>query len=115
MNIQDRTFQCLAIVVACCLTGLAPAAAAQGRKALPAAVSQAIQANRPGAETRFWFPSGHSSSSFATATVRQRHFGWKAGVTAYAMATYVASSRLQENRPSLVCQSITDGRPARRN
>ena len=28
----------------------------------------------------------------------QRHFGWKAGVPAYALATYVAGSRLQENR-----------------
>ncbi len=28
----------------------------------------------------------------------QRHFGWKAGVPAYVVATYVAGSRLQENR-----------------
>ena len=46
----------------------------------------------------FSFPSGHSSSAFATATVLQRHFGWKAGIPAYAMATYVASSRLTENK-----------------
>ena len=46
----------------------------------------------------FSFPSGHSSGTFATATVLQRHFGWKAGVPAYALATYVAGSRLQENR-----------------
>jgi membrane-associated phospholipid phosphatase len=43
------------------------------------------------------FPSGHSSASFATATVLARHFGWRAGVPAYAMATYIAGSRLQEN------------------
>ena len=48
--------------------------------------------------TNFSFPSGHSSGTFATATVLQRHFGWKAGVPAYALATYVAASRLQENR-----------------
>ena len=46
----------------------------------------------------FSFPSGHSSGTFATATVLQCHFGWKAGVPAYALATYVAGSRLQENR-----------------
>ena len=46
----------------------------------------------------FSFPSGHSSATFATATVLQRHLGWKAGVPAYALATYVAASRLQENR-----------------
>ena len=48
--------------------------------------------------TRFSFPSGHTSSTFATATVLQRHFGWKVGVPAYAFASYVAGSRLQENR-----------------
>jgi membrane-associated phospholipid phosphatase len=41
------------------------------------------------------FPSGHTSASFATATVLQRRFGWKAGVPAYAMATFVGLTRLQ--------------------
>jgi membrane-associated phospholipid phosphatase len=27
-----------------------------------------------------------------------RHFGWKVGLPAYGLATYVAASRLQENR-----------------
>jgi len=48
--------------------------------------------------SRFSFPSDHASSSFATATVLQRRLGWRVGVPAYAMATYVAASRLQENR-----------------
>ena len=48
--------------------------------------------------TRFSFPSGHTSSSFATAAVLQRHFGWKAGIPAYGLAAFVAGSRLQENR-----------------
>jgi len=48
--------------------------------------------------TRYSFPSGHTSSTFASATVLQRHFGWKAGIPAYAFATYVAGSRLQENK-----------------
>lgn len=48
--------------------------------------------------TRFSFPSGHTSSSFATATVLQRHFGWKVGVPAYAFASYIGASRLQANR-----------------
>lgn len=47
---------------------------------------------------RFSFPSGHSSSSFATATVLTRHFGWKAALPSYALATYVAGSRLTENK-----------------
>jgi hypothetical protein len=47
---------------------------------------------------RYSFPSGHSSATFATATVLQRNLGWKVGVPAYGLAAYVAGSRLQENR-----------------
>ena len=47
---------------------------------------------------RYSFPSGHSSSSFALASVLERHLGWKAAVPAYTLAAYVAASRLQENR-----------------
>ncbi len=48
--------------------------------------------------TEFSFPSGHSAVTFASATVLQRHFGWKVGVPAFAVASYVAASRVQENR-----------------
>ena len=41
------------------------------------------------------FPSGHASGSFATATVLARRYGWKAGVPAYAIATFVSITRLQ--------------------
>jgi membrane-associated phospholipid phosphatase len=44
------------------------------------------------------FPSGHASGVFSTATVLQRHYGWKVGIPAYAMAGYVAASRLNEAR-----------------
>lgn len=44
------------------------------------------------------FPSGHASNSFATATILARRFGWKVGIPAYGMATYVAASRLSERR-----------------
>lgn len=44
------------------------------------------------------FPSGHTASAFASATVVQRHYGWKAGVPAYALATFIGASRLSENR-----------------
>jgi membrane-associated phospholipid phosphatase len=48
--------------------------------------------------TRFSFPSGHSSVSFASATVLQKHLGLKAGIPAYAVASYVAASRLHHRR-----------------
>lgn len=48
--------------------------------------------------SRYSFPSGHSSATFATASVLQRHYGWKAGVPAYGVAVHVAGSRLSENK-----------------
>jgi membrane-associated phospholipid phosphatase len=56
-----------------------------------------VQRTRPDG-TQYSFPSGHTATSFATATVLQRHFGWKAGVPAYALAAYVAGSRVQMKR-----------------
>ena len=46
----------------------------------------------------FAFPSGHSTVSFASATVLQQHLGWRVGVPAYALASYVALSRVQMQR-----------------
>ena len=43
------------------------------------------------------FPSGHTSASFATAAVIQRRFGWRAGLPAYVLASYVGLSRLHRN------------------
>jgi len=60
-------------------------------------IKMAAQRTRPDG-TQYSFPSGHTSTTFATATVLQRHLGWKAGVPAYAFATYVAASRVQAKR-----------------
>ena len=64
---------------------------------LTGAVKVAARRERPDG-TEFSFPSGHTSVTFATATVLQRHFGWKAGVPAYTMASYVAASRIHDKR-----------------
>ena len=56
-----------------------------------------IRRERPDHGSGFSFPSGHTSVSFATATVLQQ-FGWKAGLPAYALATYVAAQRVEANR-----------------
>jgi membrane-associated phospholipid phosphatase len=64
---------------------------------LTGAVKMSVRRGRPDG-TQFSFPSGHTSVSFASATVLQRHFGWKAGVPAYAMASYVAASRIHDKR-----------------
>ncbi len=66
-------------------------------QALTAAVKLSVKRERPDG-TMYSFPSGHSSVTFASATVLQRHFGWKAGVPAYGFAAYIAASRVQERR-----------------
>lgn len=44
------------------------------------------------------FPSGHTAAAFATASVVHADFGWKASVPAYAMAGWIAASRVQMDR-----------------
>src|SRR5262249_45681252 len=44
------------------------------------------------------FPSGHAADTFAVATALERHLGWKGAVPAYAFSSYVAMSRLHDNR-----------------
>ncbi len=44
------------------------------------------------------FPSGHTSAAFASATVLERHFGWKVGAPAYAVSAYAAASRVHERQ-----------------
>jgi membrane-associated phospholipid phosphatase len=44
------------------------------------------------------FPSGHAADTFAFATALERHLGWKGAVPAYMFSTYVAMSRLNDNR-----------------
>jgi membrane-associated phospholipid phosphatase len=61
----------------------------------------ATQRERPDGSDGYSFPSGHASTTFATATVLQRHLGLKAAVPTYAIATYVAFSRLYEDRHHL--------------
>lgn len=62
------------------------------------ALKLASQRTRPDGSNDRSFPSGHASATFATATVLNRHFGWKAGVPAYAFGAFVAISRLQGNK-----------------
>lgn len=66
---------------------------------LTSALKFSIQRERPNHESlHVSFPSGHSASTFALATVAQRHLGWKVGVPAYGIATYTAWSRVRDNK-----------------
>ena len=44
------------------------------------------------------FPSGHASASFATASVLERHLGYRAAWPTLLAAGYVGASRLHDNR-----------------
>jgi len=44
------------------------------------------------------FPSGHTSATFATASVIQQHYGWGWGAPAYAVGAYVSVSRMVDNK-----------------
>jgi membrane-associated phospholipid phosphatase len=61
----------------------------------------ATQRTRPDGSNDHSFPSGHTASAFATASVLQRHFGWKAGVPAYAFGAYVGAARMSANKHHL--------------
>lgn len=66
-------------------------------QALTAGVKLSVRRTRPDG-SEFSFPSGHTSVTFASATVLQRDLGWKVGLPAFGVATYVAASRIQEKR-----------------
>ena len=58
----------------------------------------AVRRERPDGSNHQSFPSGHASVTFATATVIERHLGWRKSLLGYAIASYVAMSRIHDNR-----------------
>lgn len=52
---------------------------------------------RPDGSNHQSFPSGHAAITFATATVIERHLGWRKAALGYLIASYVAASRLHDN------------------
>jgi membrane-associated phospholipid phosphatase len=66
-------------------------------------IKVAVRRDRPihpdgGRNPGYSFPSGHATVTFAAATVLQQHLGWRAAVPTYLVASYVAISRLHDNR-----------------
>ena len=62
------------------------------------ALKATVSRTRPNGENDNAFPSGHTSSTFATATVAMRYYGWKAGVPTYAVAALVGASRVENGK-----------------
>jgi len=61
-------------------------------------LKSAIKRTRPDGSNRMSFPSGHTSSAFALATVAERHYGWKAGLPGYLAATAIGVSRIERSK-----------------
>jgi membrane-associated phospholipid phosphatase len=62
------------------------------------ALKYTVRRDRPDHSNDKSFPSGHSASAFATATVLNRYYGWKIGAPAFALGSYVALARMSWNR-----------------
>src|SRR5687767_7982516 len=67
-------------------------------QALVQTVKFSVRRERPDHSNNKSFPSGHAASAFATATVLQRHYGWKVGLPAYGLGGYIALARMAWNR-----------------
>jgi len=56
---------------------------------------------RPDGSNNLSFPSGHTSTAFAWATVAQAHYGWKAGIPSYVAASAIGLSRVTNGKHHL--------------
>ncbi len=55
----------------------------------------AVNKTRPENNGSHSFPSGHTSAAFQGAAFIQKRYGWKAGLPAYALASFVGYSRVE--------------------
>jgi membrane-associated phospholipid phosphatase len=60
-------------------------------------IKYAVQRDRPTGECCS-FPSGHASAAFTTASILERHLGYRGAWPTLVGATYVAFSRIADNR-----------------
>lgn len=60
-------------------------------------IKYAVRRDRPTGECCA-FPSGHAATTFATAAVLERHFGYRGAWPTLLAASYVGMSRLADNR-----------------
>jgi hypothetical protein len=60
---------------------------------LTVALKYSVNSTRPNGEAHA-FPSGHAAISFSTAEFLRQRYGWEYGLPAYALASFVAYSRI---------------------
>jgi membrane-associated phospholipid phosphatase len=61
-------------------------------------LKKAFPEERPDHSDRKSFPSGHSAESFAAAASLENRYGWRAGLPAFAAATFVAVARIEARK-----------------
>jgi membrane-associated phospholipid phosphatase len=61
-------------------------------------LKRAFPEERPDHSDRRSFPSGHSAQAFAAAATLENRYGWKAGLPAFAAASFVAVARVEARK-----------------
>jgi membrane-associated phospholipid phosphatase len=61
-------------------------------------LKELIHERRPDGSDNKSFPSGHTSVSFAAAATLEKRYGWKAGLPALAVASFVGLARVQADK-----------------
>ncbi|MFD1949722.1 phosphatase PAP2 family protein [Sphingomonas arantia] len=61
-------------------------------------LKELIHERRPDGSDNRSFPSGHTSVSFAAAATLEKRYGWKAGLPALAVASFVGLARVQADK-----------------
>ena len=61
-------------------------------------LKEIIDKPRPDGSNNNSFPSGHTSTTFQSASFIQRRYGWKYGAVAYALAGFTAYSRIETDK-----------------
>lgn len=62
------------------------------------ALKELVHERRPDGTDNRSFPSGHTSVSFAAAATLEKRYGWRAGLPALAVATFVGVARVEADK-----------------
>lgn len=61
-------------------------------------LKELVHERRPDRSDDRSFPSGHTSASFAAAATLEKRYGWRAGLPALAVASFVGFARVQADK-----------------